>query len=134
MFLVPSVDAYSISCFELTVNGFLITFSVSNLFQNSFICNLVGPGEFGKVMSTLGASYTLALVIGSGIYNPIYTATLTSWDGFIFAFVAGLIAISFLLILYIHVDSVIMNRRKSMPKNHDLGSVNTDADNSPLID
>lgn len=103
------------------VLGMLANLTVPTI--KSFIAQLVDADEVGKAFTANGVTADLAFVFSTLLFNNIYSNTVSTFPGAVFAFAAGLLAICFLIMLGVHIDMKRFETLENKSNNSDMKSV-----------
>ena len=80
--------------------GFLSAFAA--IVIRSLLSKCVSPAELGKIFSLLASLEAAVPLFAAPLFSLVYTATLDSWPGAVFAVQAGIFVLSGLGFTYIH--------------------------------
>lgn len=78
--------------------------SLTQPVSKSLVCQFVDPDEVGKIYVLFALAMDGALIISQTLVTQLYKATLEIHPGFIFFIVAGVLCITFAILLWIHID------------------------------
>lgn len=96
----------------------------------SFITQTVNADEVGKAFVMFGLAHDVGMALSSVASNGIYKATVRFFPGFIFALCAGILFIAFMIVLFIHIDTIkrdILQSKVSQDSNEQLKCTAIDA-------
>ncbi|CAH1778915.1 unnamed protein product [Owenia fusiformis] len=96
-----------------------------NTMVRAQISKIVHKSELGAVFSTIASAGMVSSTIGHSVYNLIYKATLTTFDGIVFLVMAGLNMIALVLII---VHLMILKKTKDLQPGSTVNSSTQECD------
>lgn len=81
----------------------------------SFLAKHVASDEVGKAFTGFGIAASIGFVVSNAIYNPIYSATVGFFPGFVFLFAAALLGVALVAMIWMHYDVHLKNQGANVP-------------------